>query len=34
MSAALQLTDKEMTDAEWRTRCDLAALYRVVHYLG
>ena len=34
MSAALQPTDKEMTDAEWRTRCDLAALYRVVHYLG
>src|SRR5258707_1962079 len=34
MSAALQPTDKEVTDAEWRTRCDLAALYRVVHYLG
>ena len=34
MPAALQPTDKEMTDAEWRTRCDLAALYRVVHYLG
>jgi ribulose-5-phosphate 4-epimerase/fuculose-1-phosphate aldolase len=23
-----------LTDAEWRTRCDLAALYHVVHYLG
>jgi ribulose-5-phosphate 4-epimerase/fuculose-1-phosphate aldolase len=23
-----------MTDAEWQTRCDLAALYRVVHHLG
>ncbi len=34
MPATLQLTNKEMTDAEWRTRCDLAALYRVVHYLG
>jgi len=34
MPAALQLTNKEMTDAEWRTRCDLAALYHVVHYLG
>jgi ribulose-5-phosphate 4-epimerase/fuculose-1-phosphate aldolase len=23
-----------MTDAEWQTRCDLAALYRVVDHLG
>ena len=29
MSAALQMTRTDMTDAEWQTRCDLAALYRV-----
>jgi len=23
-----------MTDAEWQTRCDLAALYHVVDHLG
>ena len=34
MSAALQKTRKNMIDAEWQTRCDLAALYRVVDYLG
>ena len=34
MSVALHLTKTDMTDAEWRTRCDLAALYRVVDYLG
>ncbi len=34
MSAALQRTPTEMTEAEWRTRCDLAALYRVVDHLG
>jgi ribulose-5-phosphate 4-epimerase/fuculose-1-phosphate aldolase len=34
MSAAPQLTNTEMTDAEWQTRCDLAALYRVVDHLG
>lgn len=33
MSAALQLKP-EMSDAEWNTRCELAALYRVVHDLG
>nr|WP_294528659.1 class II aldolase/adducin family protein [uncultured Rhodopila sp.] len=33
MSAALQL-HPEMSDAEWQTRCDLAALYHVVHHLG
>jgi ribulose-5-phosphate 4-epimerase/fuculose-1-phosphate aldolase len=34
MPAALQLSNTEMTGAEWQTRCDLAALYRIVHYLG
>jgi len=34
MSASLQKIRKNMTDAEWQTRCDLAALYRVVDYLG
>ena len=34
MPAAVQLTDCDVTEAEWRTRCDLAALYRIVHYLG
>ena len=34
MSVALHLTRPEMTDAEWRARCDLAALYRVVNHLG
>jgi ribulose-5-phosphate 4-epimerase/fuculose-1-phosphate aldolase len=34
MPAALQLTKTNITDAEWQTRCDLAALYHVVHYLG
>jgi len=34
MSVALQRTKPEMTDAEWQTRCELAALYRVVHHLG
>ena len=24
----------EMSEAEWQTRCDLAALYRIVNYLG
>jgi ribulose-5-phosphate 4-epimerase/fuculose-1-phosphate aldolase len=33
MSAALQFKP-DMTDAEWDTRCELAALYRVVHDLG
>jgi len=33
MSAALQLKPN-MTEAEWQTRCDLAALYHVVNYLG
>jgi ribulose-5-phosphate 4-epimerase/fuculose-1-phosphate aldolase len=34
MSAALQLPRNDMTDAEWQTRCDLAALYHVVQHLG
>ncbi|MGH7068065.1 MAG: class II aldolase/adducin family protein [Acetobacteraceae bacterium] len=34
MSAAQKPRANEMTDAEWRTRCDLAALYRIVHHLG
>lgn len=34
MSVALHLTKTSMSDAEWQTRCDLAALYRVVDHLG
>ncbi len=34
MSAAPRLTNAGMTDAEWRTRCDLAALYHIVDHLG
>ena len=34
MSAALQRPRTEMSDAEWQTRCDLAALYRIVDYLN
>jgi len=34
MSAALQMPKTDMTDAEWQTRCELAALYRVVDHLG
>src|ERR1700745_419572 len=34
MSAALQLPKTSMTDAEWQTRCELAALYHVVNRLG
>ncbi len=34
MSVALHMTKTGMTDAEWQTRCDLAALYRVVDHLG
>jgi ribulose-5-phosphate 4-epimerase/fuculose-1-phosphate aldolase len=33
MSAALQLRST-ISDAEWHTRCELAALYRITHYLG
>ncbi len=34
MAAMPQLKNTEMTDAEWEARCDLAALYHVVNYLG
>ncbi|HYZ31022.1 MAG TPA: class II aldolase/adducin family protein [Crenalkalicoccus sp.] len=34
MSAALKQDPAAAPDAEWRTRCDLAALYHVVHHLG
>jgi ribulose-5-phosphate 4-epimerase/fuculose-1-phosphate aldolase len=38
MAAAPQLTDQlrntDMTDAEWRARVDLAALYHVVQHFG
>ncbi len=34
MSAALKLPNADMSDAEWQTRCELAALYHVVEYLG
>ena len=34
MSAAPRLTNTGMTEAEWQTRCNLAALYRVVDHLG
>jgi ribulose-5-phosphate 4-epimerase/fuculose-1-phosphate aldolase len=34
MSSAMKLTSTDMTEAEWKTRCDLAALYHVVHHLG
>jgi hypothetical protein len=33
MSAALQL-QPGMSDAEWNTRCELAALYHVINDLG
>jgi ribulose-5-phosphate 4-epimerase/fuculose-1-phosphate aldolase len=33
MSAALQL-QQGMSDAEWHVRCELAALYHVVHHFG
>ena len=34
MSAALQRVSSDMSEAEWQTRCDLAALYHVVDELG
>jgi len=38
MAAAPQLTSElrntHLTDAEWQTRCDLAALYHIVHFFG
>ena len=32
MSATLLTSRSSMSDAEWQTRCDLAALYRLVHH--
>lgn len=32
MSAAVPMTRRNMTEAEWQARCDLAALYRICHY--
>src|SRR5690349_22733041 len=37
MAAAPQLSDdlrNDMSDAEWQARCDLAALYHIVHSFG
>ena len=35
MSAAVQLNARRnMTDAEWKARCDLAALYHICDYFG
>jgi len=33
MSAALKLPETGMSDAEWQTRCELAAVYHVCHML-
>jgi ribulose-5-phosphate 4-epimerase/fuculose-1-phosphate aldolase len=34
MAAPVRLTKPGMSDIEWNTRCELAALYRVTHHLG
>jgi ribulose-5-phosphate 4-epimerase/fuculose-1-phosphate aldolase len=34
MSVAVKLTSTGMTDAEWQARCELAAVYHVMHHLG
>jgi ribulose-5-phosphate 4-epimerase/fuculose-1-phosphate aldolase len=34
MSAALQLRTADMSEAEWHTRCELAALYHICNDLG
>jgi ribulose-5-phosphate 4-epimerase/fuculose-1-phosphate aldolase len=34
MNVAVRLNQSDMSDAEWQTRCDLAALYRIVDHLG
>jgi len=34
MSAAVKTTQTGMSDAEWKTRCDLASLYHICHYFG
>ena len=30
----MKLASSDMTEAEWQTRCELAALYHVIHHLG
>ena len=32
--AVVRLSEKSMSEAEWQTRCDLAALYRLCHHFG
>jgi ribulose-5-phosphate 4-epimerase/fuculose-1-phosphate aldolase len=34
MAVVTHLRNTGMSDAEWQARCELAALYRVVHHLG
>ena len=34
MSAAIQMPRRNMTDMEWRARCDLAALYHICDYFN
>lgn len=34
MNVAVRVNHSDMSDAEWQTRCDLAALYRIVDHLG
>lgn len=34
MSAAVKPAPASISDAEWKARCDLAALYRIVEHLG
>ena len=34
MSAAPRLSNRNMTEAEWQIRCDLAALYHIIDHLG
>ncbi len=34
MSAAPRPSNRRMTEAEWQTRCDLAALYHIADHLG
>ena len=34
MSAVVQMPRRDMTEAEWKARCDLASLYHICHYFG
>ncbi|MBL6081388.1 class II aldolase/adducin family protein [Belnapia sp. T18] len=34
MSSAMKVASADMTDAEWQTRCDLAAVYHICNDLG